>query len=316
MIVGGLSLFLFGLNLMRESLIKINSKRLKTLIEKATQSKIKAIFTGFIASSMIQSSSGVTAIVIALISANLMSFSQGIMIMIGANVGTTTTAFIFTLDIERYSLLIIFIGFFLTYFNNKKIKITGNTIIGFGILFFGIFLMNQAFTYFSNSNEFLYITMMISKNGFTGVVGGTIVSALIQSSSATINIVQNLYALKAIELKSAISIMLGANVGTTIASLIPAIGSSKDAKQTVYINILFNIIGAVFFLIILIPFSNLMLYMEKAFFISNPKITVAYSHFIFNIISTVIIYFFIDLIINYTNKNHLTTMYSYDKIAS
>jgi phosphate:Na+ symporter len=110
LIIGGLSLFMFGLNFMRESLIKINNERLKKVIQKATGSKFKALVIGILTTSLIQSSSGVTAIVVALISSNLLTFSRGVMIMIGSNIGTTTTAFIFTLNIEEYSLIFVFIG--------------------------------------------------------------------------------------------------------------------------------------------------------------------------------------------------------------
>ena len=301
--------------MMREALIKINSERLKRFIKAATDNKLKALITGIIASTVIQSSSGVTAIVIALISSNLMTLTQGILIMIGANVGTTTTAFIFTLNIERYSLFIIFLGSIFYYFKNRRLHIIGSAIIGFGILFLGIFLMNQGFDYISDSRDFYNFTMYMSNNNLSSLLGGTFLSAAIQSSSATISITQSLYNMNAISLKSAICIMLGANVGTTVASLIPAIGSTKTAKQSVYINIIFNIAGALLFIIFLTPFANLLLYINYIF--PNKKLTIAYAHLIFNIISTVIIIFFIDRIIIFTSgKNDLTTKYKYDKLTT
>jgi len=310
-VIGGLSLFLFGLNLMRESLIQISNTKLRKVLEKATGSKIKALITGILTTSVIQSSSGVTAIVVALISSDLLSFSQGIMIMIGANIGTTVTAFIFTLNIENYSLLIVFIGCLFYYFKDKKIKIIGDIITGFGILFFGIYIMNQGFDVISKSKSFINITIWMSNNSILGILGGTFLSGMIQSSSATIGIIQNLYSIGAISLKSAISIMLGANIGTTVASLIVSISASPAAKQAVYVNIIFNVIGGIIILIFITPFTNFFSYLESIKnIIPNKKITIAYSHLFYNIISTIFFYFIADYVIKLTyKKKQLTPMY-------
>lgn len=277
---------------MRDSLISISSKRLKKAIEKATGSKLKAILTGILTTVLIQSSSGVTAIVVVFMSANLLSFSQGVMIMIGANIGTTATAFIFSLNIENYYLLLIILGFILNIIKNRKTNIIGNASIGLGILFLGLNLMEQAFTVFANSTWFLRATFWIASSSILGVLGGAFLSALIQSSSATIGIVQNLYMINAISLPAAISIMLGANIGTTIASLIVSVSATKPAKQAIYVNIVFNAIGGIIFLIFLMPFSSFLIFLEKyKFIIPNKKITIAYSHFIFNLISALIFCF-------------------------
>lgn len=277
---------------MRESLIKINSKRLSKAIEKATGSKLKAILTGMFTTVLIQSSSGVTAIVVAFMSANLLSFSQGVMIMIGANIGTTATAFIISLNIENYYLLLIVVGFIFNIIKNRKANIIGNATIGLGFIFLGLNLMNQAFTVYANSTWFLRATFWIANSSILGVLGGAGLSALIQSSSATIGIVQNLYMINAISLPAAISIMLGANIGTTIASLIVSVSATKPAKQAIHVNIIFNVLGGVIFLIFLIPFSKFLIFLEKyKFIIPNKRITIAYSHFIFNIISALIFCF-------------------------
>src|SRR5690554_4385940 len=168
--VGGLSIFLFGLNYMREALIKISSQRIKKFISSAASNKFRALVTGIVASTFIQSSSGVTAIVVALVSSNLMTIYQGIMVMIGANIGTTTTAFIFTLQIENYSLFIVFTGFFLSYFNNSKINRIGEILIGLGLLFLGIYIMNNFYKSFMATDTIINYTMKFSNNRITSFV--------------------------------------------------------------------------------------------------------------------------------------------------
>ncbi|MDD4076945.1 MAG: Na/Pi symporter [Bacilli bacterium] len=297
--VGGLSIFMFGLNHMRESLIKISSERIKKFIASAAGSKLKALITGVVITVFIQSSSGVTAIVVALVSANLMTMYQGIMVMIGANIGTTTTAFLFALHIENYSLIIIFIGFFLNYFNNLKLKHLGEVITGLGLLFLGIYIMNSFYANIAASDKAVYYTMLFSGNRITSFLTGTVISALIQSSSGTINIVQNLYFINAINLTSAVSLVLGANLGTTIASLIVAISSTKEAKTAINVNIVFNLIGGVIFMIFLRPYCNFLSFLEcKTPLILNKKIMIAYSHLLYNIIATIIFYFSYDRIIS------------------
>ena len=315
LIIGGLALFLFGLNLMRESLSKVNNDKLKNVIQKATGSKFKALLTGILTTALIQSSSGVTAIVVAFMSADIIGFTQGVMIMIGANIGTTLTAFIFSLNIESYSLAIIAVAYLLNIFKSFKIKQIANALLGLGILFQGITFMNEAFVLIADSPLFFLITVIISKNSVLGFIGGAILSALIQSSSATIGLVQNLYYLDIISLRSAVPIMLGANAGTTIASLIVAIGATRIAKKAINVNILFNVIGGVIFLIFMNPFIDLLEYLESIpNIIANRKITIAYSHLIYNIISTIIFFFLYNYLFKKSYEKNLTPQNNYDKI--
>jgi len=302
---------------MRESLVKINNDKLKSIIEKATGSKIKALITGILTTALIQSSSGVTAIVIAFMSANVIGFTQGVMIMIGANIGTTLTAFIFSLNIEAYSLVIIAIAYLLNVFKSIKIKYFASALLGLGILFQGITFMNEAFTLIADSPIFFFLIMFISRNSILGFIGGAVLSALIQSSSATIGLVQNLYFLNIISLKGAVSIMLGANAGTTIASLIVAIGATPIAKKAINVNILFNMIGGIIFLIFMNPFIALLLNLEQNHnIIPNRKITIAYSHLIYNIVSAIVFFFLYNYIFKKSYKNNLTQKNNYDKLIT
>lgn len=303
MFTGGLAVFLFGLNYMREALLKINGARIKKFIIAAAGNKFKALITGIVITALIQSSSGVTAFVIALISSGLMTLPQGIMVMIGANIGTTTTAFIFTLQIENYCFIIIFIGFILGYFRNINVARVGNIIVGFGFLFLGIYIMNFFYEMLAENKEILNYFILFSDNRFSAFTIGALVSALIQSSSGTINFVQNLYAINALSLTGAIGIMLGANLGTTVASLIYTVSSTKEVKTAININIIFNLIGGIIFLIILHPFCSLLQYIRlHTLLITNDKIMIAYSHLFYNVATTIIFYVFYEKIMTYAFK--------------
>jgi len=294
--IGGLSVFLFGLNYMRDALIKISGQKLKHFISIAVGSKFKALLTGIVITTLIQSSSGVSAIVIALISANLITMTQGVMVMIGANIGTTTTAFLFTLQIENYSFIIIFIGYIFSCFKKPLINNIGSSITGFGLLFLGIYIMNFFYSHLSSSPSIINYFIYFSNNRFTSFLTGTLVSALIQSSSGTINLIQNLFFINIIDLKTAVSFMLGANLGTTLASLLFSVSSTRVAKNAVYINILFNLFGGIIFIIILIPFCNFLLFFQNhSSFIINNKILIAFSHLFYNVVSSIIFYFIYDL---------------------
>jgi phosphate:Na+ symporter len=318
-VAGGLTLFLFGLNLMRSALIKLNNEKLKGILSKATGSKFRALITGILATVLVQSSSGVTAISVALICADLLTLSQGLMIMIGANIGTTATAFIFTLQIEKFSLVFVILGYILLLSRKERISTIGTMIVGFGILFLGIDIMNAGLSFISESRYFLNMMLLLSENALNSFLGGALISALLQSSSVTIGLSQNLYAIGAIGLKPAVGIMLGANVGTAVASLVVAVSSTKEAKAALYVNVLFNLVGGVIFLIVISPFSKLIALLEG--FIPNKKLSIAYSHLIFNVLTAFLFFFIHDKVVLFVQKrlnsrNKLTEKKHYDMIIS
>jgi len=318
-VAGGLTLFLFGLNLMRSALIKLNNEKLKGILSKATGSKFRALITGILATVLVQSSSGVTAISVALICADLLTLSQGLMIMIGANIGTTATAFIFTLQIEKFSLVFVILGYILLLSRKERISTIGTMIVGFGILFLGIDIMNAGLSFISESRYFLNMMLLLSENALNSFLGGALISALLQSSSVTIGLSQNLYAIGAIGLKPAVGIMLGANVGTAVASLVVAVSSTKEAKAALYVNVLFNLVGGGIFLIVISPFSKLIALLEG--FIPNKKLSIAYSHLIFNVLTAFLFFFIHDKVVLFVQKrlnsrNKLTEKKHYDMIIS
>lgn len=288
--VGGLSLFLFGLNLMKESLVFLSSTKLNTILKKATDSKLKAFLIGIAITAIIQSSSAITAMTVALISSKLLDFRRGILIMVGANIGTTVTAFMFTMNIGSYSLLFVSLGIILHFLSGRTFKLAGNLFAAIGLLFFGLFIMNISLEQIITGDAFASIAMTISENRILSLICGIFISAFIQSSSATIGVIETLYSLGGIPLNSAVALMLGANVGTAIGTLISAISQTREAKQAVYVNILFNAAGAFVFLVFLEPIAYGFTYLETSGIITSKTLTIAYSHLFFNIISAAVFY--------------------------
>ncbi len=302
-ILGGLGIFLYGINLMGDSLKAIAGDRLKVFIEKTTNTPIKGILVGALVTALLQSSSGTTALTVGLVRAGLMSFPQAVGIIMGANIGTTITSFIVGLKIEKYALLFVGIGAILIFFFKKeKIQQTGSIILGFGLLFFGLQLMGDnlevIFDQFEDQTSKLF--QFISSNPILGLFIGTGMTALVQSSSATISILQSLYEQGNIALIGAIPILLGCNIGTTITACFACIGGGTQAKRTAFVHALFNILGALLFMCILIPYSKLVGLIEStilsSIYQSNGaplKMTLAIAHMIFNLTTTFILFFFI-----------------------
>ncbi|HEY8396054.1 MAG TPA: Na/Pi symporter, partial [Bacilli bacterium] len=211
-VVGGLGLFLYGINSMSESLKKLAGNKLKTLVAKATGTVFKGILTGTVVTFLIQSSSATTVIVVGLITAGLMTFKQSIGVMMGANIGTTVTAFLIGLNISQYSFLILAFGaILLLFFQGKKIKETGNLIFGFAVIFIGLELMSLGLEPLAEKPWFEATMISLSKYPLLGVLVGTGLTALIQSSSASIGVLQQIFSTGAISLQAALPILLGCN---------------------------------------------------------------------------------------------------------
>lgn len=297
-IVGGLGIFLFGINMMGDSLKAIAGSKLKIIIEKTTNTPIKGILVGVIITGLIQSSSGTTALTVGLVRAGLMTLPQAIGIILGANIGTTVTSLLLGLPIKEYALPIMAMGSFLIFFiSSKKYKQLGGVILGFGMLFFGLDVMGGALKGLASLPEFRDALESVGTWPILGLFVGAISTALIQSSSATIGILQELYTTGAIPLIGAVAILFGSNIGTTVTAIFASIGGSIAAKRTAAAHVLFNLIGSVFFMILLIPYTSFIQFLEDKFIdISDPnnmKLTISFAHMGFNIINTFIMFFFI-----------------------
>ncbi len=307
-LLGGLGIFLFGINLMGESLKSLAQNKFKTIIEKTTNTPLKAILVGALVTMVIQSSSGTTALAVGLVSAGLMTLNQAVGVIMGANIGTTATAFLVGLNITDYALPIIGIGAILIFFTkNKKTTSLGGVLVGFGMLFLGLELMGNGISPLAETKEAITLFESISKNPILGLVIGTVFTAIIQSSSAAIAILQQLYVSGNITLLGALPILLGSNIGTTITAILAGMSGNTNAKRASVIHCLFNLIGALFFMIILKPvYYPLVNFIDvniiKHFSGANSSMSIAVAHIIFNIICTFIMAFFIDQLVYLSTK--------------
>ncbi len=297
-IVGGLGIFLFGINMMGDSLKAIAGSKLKIIIEKTTNTPIKGILVGVIITGLIQSSSGTTALTVGLVRAGLMTLPQAVGIILGANIGTTVTSLLLGLPIKEYALPIMAAGSFLIFFTStKKAKQLGGVVLGFGMLFFGLDVMGGALKGLAYLPEFKNALESVAEYPVLGLIVGAASTAIIQSSSATIGILQELYTTGAIPLIGAVAIVFGDNIGTTVTAVISAIGGSIAAKRTAAAHVVFNLIGSIVFMMLLVPYTNFIQLLEDRFIdISDPnnmKLTISFAHMGFNLLNTFIMFFFI-----------------------
>ncbi len=307
-VLGGLGLFLYGINQMGDSLKTIAGDRLKVFIEKTTNTPLKGILVGMVVTVLLQSSSGTTALTVGLVRAGLMSFPQAVGVIMGANIGTTITAFIVGLNIEEYSLIFVGVGALIIFFiKNEKVKEIGKIIFGFGLLFFGLKLMGDALGAILDAYEdqTTKVFTFLADYPILGLLIGTLITAIVQSSSATIAILQTLYAQGSIVLLGAIPILLGCNIGTTVTACLACIGGGVQAKRTAIVHAMFNLFGAILFMALLWPYSKLIGLIESSILAGlgpHPSMSIAVAHGMFNIITTLILFFFIPLMVKLTEK--------------
>ncbi|RHM62608.1 Na/Pi cotransporter family protein [Coprobacillus sp. AF33-1AC] len=301
-IILGLGLFLFGIEYMSQGIQAFSQKRVKQIIENYVSSPIKGIVIGTLTTAVIQSSSAITSLVITLIKANTMTLNQAVGIIVGANIGTTMTAFIVSLQIENLSIYFMIIGSFLIFISKyQKISLIGQICFGFGCLFYGLEIMNLYLAPLAHTSFFHEIILILSKNPIYALTGGIFLTCIIQSSSVMIAIIQQLGQLKMISLVNAIAFLLGSNIGTTITATLAALGDCKEAKQAAFFHFIFNAGGVLIFALFLYPFSLWMSQIKMHYHLSY-SMTIALSHFFFNIISTIVIIPFINKISYWIEK--------------
>lgn len=286
--VGGLGIFLLGIKYMGEGLQKSAGDRLRDILDKFTSNPFLGVLAGIIVTILIQSSSGTTVLTVGLVNAGFMTLRQAIGVIMGANIGTTVTAFIIGIDIGEYALPIIAAGcFLLFFFKNQKVNAIGQAVFGFGALFFGLGLMSSGMKPLRSLEVFHELTVDMSTNPILGVAIGTVFTLIVQSSSATIGILQGLFSEGAISLKAAIPVLFGDNIGTTITAIIASLGASVAAKRAAYTHVIFNMVGATVFILLLDLFTKYVLYLQSQFNL-NPEMTIAFAHGSFNIVNTII----------------------------
>ena len=296
-LLGGLAIFIFGMNMMSESLQKAAGEKMKKILGILTINPVMGVLAGALTTAVLQSSSATTVMVIGFVSAGLMTLPQGISVILGANIGTTMTAQLLAFKISDYILIIIFIGFILSFvMKNEKIKSIGQTIFSFGLLFEGIEIMGSVMKPLASSPVFISMIQHVSDVPVLGVAVGTLMTLVVQSSSATIAVLQN-FASQAgpdgvtsiMGLAGAIPVLLGDNIGTTITALIACIGQSKDAKRTALAHCTFNISGALLFIWFTKPYAQFITMIST----KGPEVEViarqiANAHTVFNITMTLI----------------------------
>ncbi|PEW35710.1 sodium:phosphate symporter [Bacillus cereus] len=291
--IGGLGIFLFGIKYMGDGLQQAAGDRLRDILDRFTTNPLMGVLAGMLVTVLIQSSSGTTALTVGLVSAGFMTLRQAIGVIMGANIGTTVTAFIIGIKIGEYALPVMAIGaILLFFFKNKKVHSVGQVVFGFGMLFFGLELMSAGMKPLRSLELFQKLTVSMSDNPILGIVVGTVFTLIVQSSSATIGILQELFGQGAIDLQAALPVLFGDNIGTTITAVLAAIGTSIAARRAALVHVIFNIIGTIIFTILLVPFTSLIQYFQTSLNL-NPEMTIAFAHGTFNVTNTIIQFPFI-----------------------
>lgn len=282
-VFGGFGIFMFGINFMGDGLKAAAGEKMRTYIDKYTSSPLSAMLIGFILTVIMQSSSASIAITIGLVRAGLMTFPQAAGIVFGANIGTTVTSFLISLDIGKYVMWIMFVGTMLICFGKKKkTKNYGNIILGFGLLFFGMETMGNALAGLKELPQFESIAVSMSDTPWLAMLTGAAMTGVVQSSAATIGIVQRLYAAGAIDLQAALPFMFGANVGTTVTGLLAAMGGSLSGRRTATLHTGMNIVATLIGMLILTPYTNFIASLNGL----NPMMQIAVANIIFKTVTT------------------------------
>ncbi len=296
-LLGGLSIFIYGMNMMSEYLQKAAGDKMRRILGILTKNPVMGVLAGTIATAVLQSSSATTVMAIGFVSAGLMSLKQGISVVLGANIGTTMTAQLIAFDISDYIFVIIFAGFVVSFVvKSQQIKNIGFTIFAFGLLFEGIEIMGSVMEPLAESPLFISLIEKVSGIPVLGVAVGTLMTLVVQSSSATIAVLQN-FASQAgpdgvtsiMGLQGALPILFGDNIGTTITALMASIGQSRAAKRTALAHCTFNVSGAFLFIWFIKPYAAFIQYISpKGAEVEVISRQIANAHSLFNITMTLI----------------------------
>lgn len=286
-LLGGLGLFLYGMQMMSNGLEAAAGNRMKKILEKLTANRFLGVLVGAGITAAIQSSSATTVMVVGFVNSGMMTLGQAVWIIMGANIGTTITGQLIALDIGAFAPLFAFIGVALIVFIKKeKVHHYGKIIAGLGILFIGMDMMSSAMMPLRDSQTFINLMTKFS-NPVLGILAGALFTAVIQSSSASVGILQALAGSGVIGLSQAVYVLFGQNIGTCITAVLASIGTARNAKRTTIIHLLFNIIGTIIFTIvcILTPFAAFV----ESLTPDNVAAQIANMHTIFNITTTILL---------------------------
>lgn len=283
---GGLALFLYGMQTMSNGLETAAGNKMKQILEKLTSNRFKAVLVGAVITAVIQSSSATTVMVVGFVNSGLMTLNQAVWIIMGANIGTTITGQLIALDIGALAPLIAFLGVAgIMFLKKERSRHISSIFAGLGVLFIGMDMMSGAMSPLRDSQLFLDF-MEKASNPVLGILIGAIFTAVIQSSSASVGILQAMASTGAVPLESAVFILFGQNIGTCITAVLAAVGTKTAAKRTTVIHLLFNVIGTTVFTIVclVLPFTQWM-----GMITSDPVAQIANTHTVFNVATTLLL---------------------------
>ena len=286
-LLGGLALFLYGMQMMSTGLETAAGNKMKTILEKLTSNRFVGVLAGAIITAVIQSSSATTVMVVGFVNSGLMTLRQAVWVIMGANIGTTITGQLIALDVGALAPLFAFVGVACIMFVKKeKVKYISEVIAGFGVLFIGMDMMGNAMVPLQSSEVFINFMTTFS-NPLAGIAMGAVFTAIIQSSSASVGILQALATAGLVPLHSAVYILFGQNIGTCITAVLASIGTRTNAKRTTIIHLMFNIIGTTIFTVftLVTPFVDIMATTAP----DNPAAQIANVHTTFNIVTTILL---------------------------
>lgn len=287
MLISGMGLLLYGIKILGEGLELAAGAKLKTLLEKMTRNRFAAVLVGFVITTLIQSSTATTVMVVGFVNTGIMNLTQAIGVIMGANIGTTTTSILVSLDIGKYAPIAIGIGAFWSMLAKKNLhKHLGLAVTGFGMLFLGMTLMKMSMNPLAESEVFKN-WILNADNPVIAIVIGAVTSAVIHSSAASIGILQALASKGLIPLSFAVYVIYGQNIGTCVTALISAIGTKKNSKRTAVMHVLFNVFGTILFIVgsQFIPYTK---WIESI--TDNSMLQLSLVHITFNVVSTILMF--------------------------
>lgn len=287
MLPGGLALFLYGMQMMSSGLEAAAGNRMKSILERLTSNRFMGVLAGAVITAVIQSSSATTVMVVGFVAANLMTLNQAVWVIMGANIGTTITGQLIALDVGAVAPMIAFVGVVMIVFlKGEKQHHIGSIIAGLGVLFIGMDMMGLALKPLQESEVFMEVITRFD-NPFAGILAGTVFTAIIQSSSASVGILQALAESGIIALPQAVFVLFGQNIGTCITAVLASIGTKINAKRTTVIHLMFNIIGTIVFTTVCMV-TPFVFWMERLT-PGDPVSQIANVHTVFNVVTTLLL---------------------------
>lgn len=288
-ILGGFGLFMLGITLLGDGFKAVAGDRMRDYIDKYTSNLLSAILVGAIMTGIMQSSSAATVISISLVRAGLMRLDQAIGISLGANIGTTMTAIIIGLNVDEMGYFFLFLGAMMLLFSGKQsIKNYGKVVLAFGMTFVGLQIMSDKLLLVQQMPWFEAMMLQLSEHPWWSMLGGAGLTAIVNSSSATIAVVQKIYENGGMSIIAAVAFVFGSNIGTTITAFFASIGGSASARRASLFHTLFNVFGAVIMMFFIVPYSNFILYVNGMMGGSNAM-AIGVAHFFFNLIFCILV---------------------------